>query len=53
MDMNYSNITTGEEGLELLAKVRIFQPSTPIILITAWGSINLAVQGIRAGADYR
>lgn len=50
MDMNYSNTTTGEEGLELLAKVRIFQPSTPVILITAWGSINLAVQGIRAGA---
>lgn len=50
MDMNYSNTTTGEEGLELLAKVRIFQPDVPIILITAWGSIHLAVQGIRAGA---
>lgn len=50
MDMNYSNTTTGEEGLELLAKVRIFCPAVPIILITAWGSINLAVQGIRAGA---
>lgn len=50
MDMNYSNTTTGEEGLELLAKVRIFCPTTPVILITAWGSINLAVQGIRAGA---
>ena len=50
MDMNYSNTTTGEEGLELLAKVRIFCPAIPVILITAWGSINLAVQGIRAGA---
>jgi two-component system NtrC family response regulator len=50
MDMNYSNTTTGEEGLELLAKVRIFQPDIPVILITAWGSIHLAVQGIRAGA---
>ena len=50
MDMNYSNTTTGEEGLELLAKVRIFLPDVPVILITAWGSINLAVQGIRAGA---
>ncbi|MDR2915164.1 MAG: sigma-54 dependent transcriptional regulator [Tannerella sp.] len=50
MDMNYSNTTTGEEGLELLAKVRIFCPDVPVILITAWGSINLAVQGIRAGA---
>ena len=50
MDMNYSNTTTGQEGLELLAKVRIFCPEVPVILITAWGSIGLAVQGIRAGA---
>ncbi len=50
MDMNYSNTTTGEEGLELLAKVRVFRPDVPVILITAWGSIHLAVQGIRAGA---
>lgn len=50
MDMNYSNTTTGEEGLELLRKVRVFLPDVPVILITAWGSIHLAVQGIRAGA---
>ncbi len=50
MDMNYSNTTTGEEGLALLAQVRIFCPDVPVILITAWGSIHLAVQGIRAGA---
>ena len=31
-------------------KMRIFQPDTPIILITAWGSISLAVEGMRAGA---
>ena len=36
MDMNYSNTTTGEEGLELLAKVRVFCPAVPVILITAW-----------------
>ncbi len=50
MDMNYTNETTGREGLELLVKVRIFCPDVPVILITAWGSIGLAVQGIRAGA---
>ena len=50
MDMNYSRTTTGEEGLELLRKTRIFQPDTPVVLITAWGSIELAVQGIRSGA---
>lgn len=50
MDMNYSQTTTGEEGLELLAQVKVFCPQVPVILITAWGSINLAVQGIRTGA---
>lgn len=50
MDMNYSKITSGEEGLELLRKVKIFRPEVPVVLITAWGSINLAVRGIRAGA---
>jgi len=50
MDMNYSKTTTGEEGLQLLAEVRIFCPDVPVILITAWGSIGLAVRGIKAGA---
>lgn len=50
MDMNFSRATTGEEGLELLQKCKIFQPDTPVILITAWGSIPLAVAGMQAGA---
>lgn len=50
MDMNYSRSTTGEEGIALLRKVKIFQPETPVILITAWGSIELAVEGMKAGA---
>lgn len=50
LDMNYSRATTGEEGLELLRKVRIFQPDTPVILFTAWGSIDLAVEGMWLGA---
>ena len=50
MDMNYSRNTSGEEGLELLRKVKIFQPEVPVILITAWGSIPLAVEGMKAGA---
>jgi two-component system NtrC family response regulator len=49
-DMNFSRQTTGEEGIELLQKIRARQPQLPVILITAWGSIQLAVQGIRAGA---
>lgn len=50
MDMNYSMTTTGEEGLELLRKVKILSPSAPVILMTAWGSISLAVEGMRLGA---
>jgi len=50
MDMNFGLSTSGEEGIALLRKVKIFQPDTPVILITAWGSIELAVQGIKAGA---
>jgi two-component system, NtrC family, response regulator len=49
-DMNFSRGTTGEEGLELLAEIRRLRPRTPVILITAWGSISLAVEGIKAGA---
>lgn len=50
MDMNYSRATTGREGIELLMKTKIFQPETPVILMTAWGSIDLAVEGMKAGA---
>lgn len=50
MDMNFSRATSGEEGLELLQKCKIFQPHTPVILITGWGSIPLAVAGMQAGA---
>lgn len=50
MDMNYTKGTSGEEGLTLLRQVKIYRPDVPVILITAWGSINLAVRGIQAGA---
>lgn len=50
MDMNFTLTTTGEEGIQLLKQVKIFQPDVPVILMTAWGSISLAVQGMQAGA---
>lgn len=50
LDMNFSRSTSGEEGLHLLKQAKIFQPLTPVILITAWGSIDLAVEGMRNGA---
>ena len=49
MDMNFTLSTTGEEGLTLLKQVKVFRPDTPVILMTAWGSIQLAVQGMQAG----
>lgn len=50
MDMNYSLTTSGEEGIFLLRQVKVFCPDVPVILMTAWGSIQLAVEGMRAGA---
>lgn len=50
MDMNFTLTTTGEEGIHLLKQVKIFRPEVPVILMTAWGSISLAVQGMQAGA---
>ena len=49
-DMNFSRRTSGEEGMELLREIRRRHADLPVILITAWGSIELAVQGIKAGA---
>lgn len=50
MDMNFSLATDGEEGLTLLRQVKLFCPRVPVILMTAWGSIQLAVKGMQAGA---
>src|SRR5687768_3970118 len=50
-DMNFTRRTSGEEGLALLREIRRATPTIPIILITAWGSIGLAVEGMKAGAS--
>ncbi|MCC2547311.1 sigma-54 dependent transcriptional regulator [Hymenobacter sp. BT175] len=50
MDMNYSLDTSGNDGLQLLTQVKQLAPQVPVILITGWGSITLAVEGIKAGA---
>ncbi|WP_229257399.1 sigma-54-dependent transcriptional regulator [Duganella callida] len=49
-DMNFSLQTSGEEGLRLLADIRAARPALPVLLMTAWGSIALAVRGMQAGA---
>jgi DNA-binding NtrC family response regulator len=50
-DMNFTRRTSGEEGLALLHDIRKAMPTIPVILITAWGSIGLAVEGMKAGAS--
>jgi sigma-B regulation protein RsbU (phosphoserine phosphatase) len=52
MDLNYSRDTTsGREGLELLAKLRQSGVSAPIVVMTAWGNVELAVEAMRLGAS--
>ena len=51
MDMNFSNATSGEEGLNLLEIIKAKLPTTPVILITGWATIDLAVRGMKLGAS--
>ena len=51
LDMNYSLSINGEEGIGLLRKIKILKPETSVILMTAWASVELAVQGIKLGAS--
>ena len=49
-DMNFSREISGAEGLSLLGEIKRRFPRLPVILITAWGSIALAVEGVKNGA---
>jgi two-component system NtrC family response regulator len=51
LDMNYSLTINGEEGIELLRKMKLLKPEIPVILMTAWGSVELAVKGMKLGAS--
>uniref|UniRef100_UPI00262211B9 response regulator n=1 Tax=Bradyrhizobium sp. TaxID=376 RepID=UPI00262211B9 len=51
MDLNYTRDTTsGAEGLDLLPKLRAADGLLPVVVMTAWGSVNLAVEAMRRGA---
>jgi DNA-binding NtrC family response regulator len=51
MDLNYTRDTTsGQEGLDLIARLRAIDDSLPIVVMTAWASVNLAVEAMRQGA---
>src|SRR5262245_8065430 len=51
MDLNYARDTTsGREGLDLLARIQSLDATLPVVVMTAWGSVDLAVQAMRQGA---
>ncbi len=51
MDLNYARDTTsGQEGLDVLRQVAAKDPSLPVVVMTAWGSVELAVEAMRHGA---
>jgi len=51
IDLNYARDTTsGSEGLDLLMRIREIDPALPVVVMTAWGSVDLAVEAMRRGA---
>jgi len=51
IDLNYARDTTsGQEGLDLLGRIRAADDTLPIVVMTAWGSVSLAVETMRRGA---
>jgi DNA-binding NtrC family response regulator len=51
MDLNYARDTTsGSEGLELLQRIHAADPALPVVVMTAWGSVDIAVEAMRRGA---
>jgi sigma-B regulation protein RsbU (phosphoserine phosphatase) len=52
MDLNYARDTTsGQEGLDLLTRLHALGYAPPIVVMTAWGNIELAVEAMRRGAS--
>jgi DNA-binding NtrC family response regulator len=51
MDLNYARDTTsGAEGLDLLSRLQSMDTTAPVVVMTAWGSVDLAVEAMRRGA---
>jgi len=51
IDLNYARDTTsGAEGLDLLARIQELDPTLPVVVMTAWGSVDIAVEAMRKGA---
>src|SRR6266511_2910382 len=48
MDLNYARDTTsGQEGLELLARIQALDSALPVVVMTAWANVELAVEAMR------
>src|SRR5205807_10437457 len=48
MDLNYTRDTTsGQEGLDVLTRIQAIDTMVPIVVMTAWGSVDLAVEAMR------
>ena len=51
MDLNYARDTTsGREGLDLLARLQALDSAVPVVVMTAWSSVDVAVEAMRRGA---
>src|SRR5438552_6353814 len=51
MDLNYARDTTsGQEGLDLLARLKALDSTLPVVVMTAWASVDLAIEAMRRGA---
>src|SRR2546430_12115527 len=51
IDLNYTRDTTsGQEGLDLLSEIVALDSTLPVIVLTAWGNVGLAVEAMRRGA---
>src|SRR5437762_12505862 len=51
LDLNYARDTTsGAEGIELLSRIHEFDSAMPVVLMTAWASIELAVEAMHSGS---
>jgi two-component system NtrC family response regulator len=51
LDLNFSIATSGDEGMKLLVQIKKQQAAVPVILITGWATIELAVKGMKLGAN--
>lgn len=51
LDLNFSIETSGDEGMQLLQQIRQLHPGVPVILLTGWATIELAVKGMKLGAN--